>query len=201
MDDGAFDQLRDAGPEVLRPFLNSFKPRSEGDSDYSGLVRTFLKSVIARQQEQGERNTARNTPHRYGRDVRDRSRSRDRSFEARPRRGNRRDSSPLEEFRSRYPMEAKAFQILASSSEDVRETVMSDFKPRQEGERDYSGLVIAFVRAVTRRLEDDKDRDRSDNDDRPRPRRRDRSDRRDDDKGSVASAEGGRDSGEAVAEP
>lgn len=195
MDDGAFDQLKDAEPEVLRPFLNSFKPRSEGDSDYSGLVRTFLKSVIARQQEQGEKGAGRDTPHRFGRDVRDRSRSRDRSFEPRRRRGNRRDASPLNDFRSRYPMEGKAFQILSSSTEEVRETVMSDFKPRQEGERDYSGLVIAFVRAVTRRLEDDKD-----NDDRPRPRRRDRNDQQDDDKVSVASAEG-RDSGEAVAQP
>lgn len=195
MDDGAFDQLKDAEPDVLRPFLNSFKPRSEGDRDYSGLVRTFLKSVIARQQEQGPQQGGHtSTPHRYGRDVRDRSRScdrgRDRSLEPRRRRGNRRESSPLNDFRLRYPMEGKAFQILSSSSEEVRETVMSDFKPRREGESDYSGLVIAFVRAVTKRLEDDKERDRSDNDDRPRPRRRDRNDRQDDDKVSVASAEG-----------
>lgn len=170
--------------------MNQFKPRSEGDSDYSGLVVTFLKSIIARQEGGGDRGRGRN-----------RSRSRDRSYShsREPRGRGRRDESPLSAFRSRYPMAEKGWQILTGASKDVRETVMADFRPKREGESDYTGLVIAFVNAVRKRFGESGGKDRHRSRDRSPSRSRSRSDspRRDnrdkrdnDDKASAEAPKG-----------
>jgi len=109
-----FETLNKAEPWVLKAFLRAFKPRSEGDRDYSALVKWFLRSLTDKNQII--------------------------------------DTRQLQDFRVRYPMEDNAFDILVSSTQEVQGRVISDFKLPSEGESDYSGLVLTFVRGVTQRL-------------------------------------------------
>jgi len=150
MDDRAFDLLSNGvSGEVQKTVLGRFKPRSEGDDDYSALVQTFVRAIQGRLDN--------------GRDIRDRppprelrrARSRSKS------KGGPRSDSPLSVFRDRYPMDERAFAALEQSQPSVRDVVIADFKPRREGESDYSALVMAFVRAVQSRVGSGRTRERS----------------------------------------
>merc|ERR1719356_1666855 len=48
-------------------------------------------------------------------------------------------------------MDERAWDFLIISSSAVQAKVVSDFKPRSEGDSDYSAAITAFVRAVTGR--------------------------------------------------
>jgi hypothetical protein len=136
MDPRAFDCLCDASGEVQRTILTRFKPKREGEDDYSALVTTFVRSVQARLDS----GTSTRAPP--------------------PQIGNRSDS-PMSAFRERYPMDERAFSALDQSTPAVKEVVISSFKPRREGEGDYSALVMAFVRSIQTRTSDKRDRSRS----------------------------------------
>merc|ERR1712187_573678 len=108
-----------------RTLLTRFKPRSEGDDDYSALVCTFLRAI----QSRLETSAPSRPPRERSRDrSRDRSKSKDR----------KRSGSPINVFRDRYPMDERAFAVLEQATPAVREVVIADFKPRREGEKDYS---------------------------------------------------------------
>jgi len=137
MDDRAFLALTQAPSSVRRDAITQFKPRREGEDDYSALVASFLRSLLARQDR------AARPPLRQRR-WRDRRETRENGAE--------RESSPLSAFRTRYPMDSRAFAALSRAPTNVRAVVVSDFKPRREGEDDYSALVMSFVRAVQSRV-------------------------------------------------
>mmetsp|Transcript_54152 Transcript_54152/g.116960 ORF Transcript_54152/g.116960 Transcript_54152/m.116960 type:complete len:628 (+) Transcript_54152:100-1983(+) len=137
MDSRAFANLTSAPPAVQRSVLKEFKPRREGEDDYSALVASFVRSILVRTENK------RGLRRERGRDSGDR------------------ESSPLGLFRSRYPMDQRAFSVLERAPPRVRATVVSDFRPRHEGEDDYSALVMSFVRAVQARLGCDRERPRS----------------------------------------
>jgi len=140
MDSRAFLALSQAPSSVRRDALSQFKPRREGEDDYSALVSSFLRSLIARHERAGR-------PPPRQRRWRDTRESRDQD-DAEDERGD----SPLSAFRSRYPMDSRAFAALSRAPPNVRAVVLSDFKPRREGEDDYSALVMSFVRAVQSRV-------------------------------------------------
>jgi len=130
----------------LKTFLQSFKPKREGEDDYSALVATFLRSVMSRKSKGEGKGKA--------------SRGDDRD-----------DGDPLNSFRRRYPMDDRAYKLMEEADPKVRTTVINDFRPRREGEADYSALVMAFVRAVQQRngmgqqdSRDRRDTDRQDKD-------------------------------------
>mmetsp|Transcript_13379 Transcript_13379/g.31396 ORF Transcript_13379/g.31396 Transcript_13379/m.31396 type:complete len:616 (-) Transcript_13379:145-1992(-) len=170
MDSRAFSILAAANGEVQRTVLTRFKPRSEGDDDYSALVMSFLRSIQMRMATPGPGGGA---PSKVWRDARhgdcseERSPHRGRSADPARKRDDRpvpqgrsasrsRSRSPgreraLNEFRMRYPMDERAFGNFQLAPSSVQDVVMSDFKPRREGEEDYSALVMAFVRAVQAR--------------------------------------------------
>lgn len=147
MDSRAFGCLSGASAEVQRTVLTRFKPRSEGDDDYSALVMTFVRAI----QTRLENGTSGRAPP--PREIR---RQEDRSPASR---GGQRSDSPLSTFRERYPMDERAFSALEQSAPAVRDVVIVDFKPRREGEDDYSALVMAFVRAVQSRVSVGRHRD------------------------------------------
>mmetsp|Transcript_36310 Transcript_36310/g.83470 ORF Transcript_36310/g.83470 Transcript_36310/m.83470 type:complete len:588 (-) Transcript_36310:37-1800(-) len=173
MDSRAFSILTGATPDVQRTVLTRFKPRSEGDSDYSALVMAFLRSVQLRMSGSGSTSRAVWRDARRGEGSQDRSVERAGSVdgfrrndehgredggreEARRSNSRSRSRSPgrdkaLKSFRSRYPMDDRAYSNLEQASHSVQDVVISDFKPRREGEDDYSALVMAFVRAVQAR--------------------------------------------------
>lgn len=139
MDDRAFMILERSTPEVQDTVLDGFKPRREGDDDYSALVVTFTRNCQARGERQiGEQEDGR-ADRRHTR-------------ETRPRRETR-DASPLSAFRERFPMDERAWTLLTRAPLSVQNAVVSDFKPKREGESDYSALVTAFVRSVQTRTD------------------------------------------------
>merc|ERR1712203_44707 len=103
MDDRAFDCLTGAPAEVQRVVVSRFKPRSEGDADYSALVMAFVRTVGAARQK-GDKGKGRGRDYSRGRNER---RGRDDTDD--------RDASPLTRFRDRYPMDDRAFAVLRGS--------------------------------------------------------------------------------------
>ncbi|CAK9012925.1 unnamed protein product [Durusdinium trenchii] len=71
-----------------------------------------------------------------------------------------RAANNLSEFRARYPMDDRAFGVLERTSSGVQSTVLADFRPRREGEDDYSALVMGFIRSIEARTGTGLPRDR-----------------------------------------
>lgn len=145
MDARAWSNLSSAPPEVKNLVMGQFKPRREGEDDYSALISSFVRSIIIKREQRGLPG---------GRDVRGRSPGRD-GRDGGARREDHvpsREQSPASAFRARYPMDERAFGVLQNASPSVQQTVMADFRPRREGDDDYSALVMAFVRAVQGRV-------------------------------------------------
>jgi len=142
MDERAFAALEHSLREVQDIVLSDFKPRREGEDDYSALVTTFVRQVQMREERVRNAEAGRRDPNQLAIIPHD-----------------RRDLCPLSAFRVRYPMDDRAFGFLESSRPEVRATVVSDFRPRREGEDDYSALVMSFVRAVQTRTGTGRGRD------------------------------------------
>lgn len=122
MDDRAFDYLQQAELAVQEVFLAEFQPKRRGrDDDYSASVTSFLKVVANKIASGGSAHT--NAPLSGG------------------------DEPLLEGFRRRYPMDDRAFEYLCQQREDVRRKAVETFRPKFEGEADYSSLVTSFVKS------------------------------------------------------
>merc|ERR1711920_308543 len=96
----------------------------------------FVRTVGAARQK-GDKGKGRGRDYSRGRNER---RGRDDTDD--------RDASPLTRFRDRYPMDDRAFAVLRGSPQSCVDTVLNTFKPRSEGDDDYSALVTTFVRAI-----------------------------------------------------
>eukprot|EP00930_Biecheleria_cincta_P026264 TRINITY_DN18534_c0_g1_i2.p1 TRINITY_DN18534_c0_g1~~TRINITY_DN18534_c0_g1_i2.p1 ORF type:complete len:503 (+),score=99.36 TRINITY_DN18534_c0_g1_i2:29-1537(+) len=137
MDDRAFDFLSSSSPSVKERVLRSFNPRSTSDSDYSGLVTSFVRKVRTEidrlegaSQPAHEINAAGHSVELLGAD------------DERP------SLEQLQEFRNRYPMDDRAWEYLNSSSGSAQAKILVDFKPRNPSDTDYSAAVTYFLRAV-----------------------------------------------------
>eukprot|EP00435_Cladocopium_sp_Y103_P034204 s1900_g8.t2 len=127
IDSRAYGVLTGAPGPVQKSVLNQFRPKREGESDYSALVASFVRAVM----------------HRHS------------QAQLQPRAAN-----SLADFRERYPMDDRAFAVLERTSSGVQNTVLADFRPRREGESDYSALVMAFIRSIEARAGSTIDRGR-----------------------------------------
>merc|ERR1712039_581565 len=68
------------------------------------------------------------------------------------------DAHAISNFFLRYPCDERAQDFLNSSSPEVRARVVQEFRPRQEGDSDYSGAVTSFVRRMRQYAEEDQGR-------------------------------------------
>lgn len=84
-----------------------------------------------------------------GRNNCSRSRSGDRE---RSRKGSHSQQllADLDAFRDRYPMDDRAFEFLSGMTSAQVEEVLRVFKPKTEGDSDYSGLVTSFLRGIAK---------------------------------------------------
>mmetsp|Transcript_4433 Transcript_4433/g.10767 ORF Transcript_4433/g.10767 Transcript_4433/m.10767 type:complete len:710 (-) Transcript_4433:39-2168(-) len=119
VDDRAHDFFASSPPEVQGRVIAEFRPAQEGQHDYSSLFMSFVKRV---------RNGA---PPSQGQQV----------THAPPRR-----FSPEQEFFNRYPVDDFARDYFLSSPPEVQARVLQEFKPKQEGEGNYSSLFMSFVK-------------------------------------------------------
>lgn len=117
MDDRAFDFLEQAPSEVQNAVLADFNPRESSDGDYSALVTSFTRRMLRRQVP------AHNDAHQEGAEW-----------------------DAFEDFRRRYPVDERAWEFLISSPPSVQTEVLETFRPKREGEADYSRLVTTFVK-------------------------------------------------------
>merc|ERR1712187_444897 len=101
--------------------MGTFKPRQDGDPDYSGAITSFVKRI----REQGERDGG--TCFRYV----------PQGLAPAP---------LLDAFRRRYPVDDRAWDFLTQCHPQTIRHVVESFKPKMEGEPDYSGLLTSFVK-------------------------------------------------------
>ena len=132
MDDRAFDYLVQADPHVQDMFMAEFQPPRRGrDNDYSASVTSFLKVVRNKMQYSHPISSTVFPPARgltsemTGDDA----------------------DAMLEGFRRRYPMDDKAFDYVYQQNDEIRRKVVNNFKPKFEGEADYSSLITAYVKS------------------------------------------------------
>eukprot|EP00933_Yihiella_yeosuensis_P044475 TRINITY_DN39649_c0_g1_i1.p1 TRINITY_DN39649_c0_g1~~TRINITY_DN39649_c0_g1_i1.p1 ORF type:complete len:229 (-),score=8.51 TRINITY_DN39649_c0_g1_i1:225-911(-) len=141
MDDRAFDFLEQASEAVQEAVLSSFQPRREGDSDYSGAVTSYVRLMNSRINE-GKGGGKGSDFGRKGGDYRGRE------GDYGGYRGG--SSSSIDQFRRQYPMDDRAFDYLSAQTPHVQREVVERFRPRREGERDYSSLVTSFIKSCRR---------------------------------------------------
>eukprot|EP00434_Breviolum_minutum_P034448 symbB.v1.2.030491.t2/scaffold3435.1/size56750/1 len=119
-------------PHVQDMFMAEFQPPRRGrDNDYSASVTSFLKVVRNKMQYSHPISSTVFPPARgltsemTGDDA----------------------DAMLEGFRRRYPMDDKAFDYVYQQNDEIRRKVVNNFKPKFEGEADYSGLITAYVKS------------------------------------------------------
>lgn len=154
----AFEYLQAAPLDVQEAVILQFKPRREGEDDYSALVSSFTRSTCLRHEQRrpeggGGAGGPAHGSHHERQDARV-------DGEGRGNNGTDGDSlgkaelASLADFRDRYPMDERAFSLLQRATSVIRATVLTNFKPRREGEDDYSALVMSFARSLQTRMPD-----------------------------------------------
>jgi hypothetical protein len=133
IDDGAFGYLTSSPPEVIVRVIEEFRPKAEGESDYSALLMTFAKRC---RNKLGVAAAEAYPPAQYHEPPR--------YHEAPQAHGP--SQSECSRFFSRYPCDERALDYFDTSGPEVQRAVLSEFKPKQEGESDYSSLITAFCK-------------------------------------------------------
>lgn len=124
MDDRAFSYLMESPREAQQAVLDSFQPRNPSDVDYSAPVVAYAKRCRARAEENHVGGGG------YG------------GCPAAPMPP---PADPVHDFCRQYPVDARAQEYLRASGPEVVNRVLQEFRPKREGESDYSGAVVAFV--------------------------------------------------------
>jgi len=121
MDDRAFSSLQDLQPHARRQVLDTFVPKRMDDTDYSAPVMAYVKVCRARAAE----SAAHTALHMSG--------------------PGPVSQQTVDDFCGRFPMDARALEMLLAAPPVVQTRVMSEFRPKREGDSDYSAAVVAFL--------------------------------------------------------
>lgn len=153
MDEAAYNYLVNSTREVQQMVLRDFKPKNIGEGDYSALLITFTKKcrqtmaaqsacAAIRPQYTPSQCMPRYTqpplaapPLRQAYTPPSQARTAVNAAEL---------ASGVQAFRDRYPFDDEAYNYLVNSTIQVQQQVLREFKPKVEGEADYSALVITF---------------------------------------------------------
>ncbi|CAE8609801.1 unnamed protein product [Polarella glacialis] len=135
MDDAAFHYIVSSPIEVQRQVLRDFKPKNEGEDDYSALVIGFTKK---RRQTVAQNHFASTSPGYIP------SRAPSRALPSQQEIDDL--AGEVDNFRARYPFDDAAFNYIMNSSVDVQREILRSFKAKSEGQDDYSAFVISFAK-------------------------------------------------------
>jgi len=144
VDERAQDYLTSSPPMVVGRVLREFHPPRQGESDYSGLLTTYVKRLrqthIAGNTAAGpSRGKAFNGHHAPDHESL--------YFGKAPL-----STGPLwmdaefQEFCKRYPIDEGAQSYLGSAPAEVMLRIIHEFRPPHEGESDYSALLTTFTK-------------------------------------------------------
>merc|ERR1712216_166510 len=142
-DERAREFLNASSPEVRARVVQEFRPRTEGDSDYSGAVTFFVRRIRQFAAEKGQPELDSQVGGSRGMQAT---------------KGGSRSNHAIEAFLQKSPCDERAQEFLKSSPPEVRARVMQDFRPRTEGDSNYSGAVTSFVRRIRQYAEEDQQR-------------------------------------------
>lgn len=129
-DDDAYNYIVNSSLEVQQEVLRDFKPKQEGEEDYSALVMGFTKR--RRQLDKERRMHGGYAPPN----------------QMMPDHGNGSIHDELQVFLDRYPVDEEAQRFLNTCPPHVQRIIFQTFKPKREGEADYSALLISFAKRV-----------------------------------------------------
>jgi len=130
MDEQAASYLMTSSPDVRTSVLRNFRPPREGDSDYSALLIAFTKRCRLAVPSRTRQTEQKFMPIVWTC-----------SGEV-PRGGTLSDAGS---FCRRYPIDHRALEYLKESPPDIVARVVREFRPKREGEADYSAAVVAFI--------------------------------------------------------
>eukprot|EP00933_Yihiella_yeosuensis_P022425 TRINITY_DN17661_c0_g1_i1.p1 TRINITY_DN17661_c0_g1~~TRINITY_DN17661_c0_g1_i1.p1 ORF type:complete len:386 (+),score=67.95 TRINITY_DN17661_c0_g1_i1:151-1308(+) len=134
MDESAFNYIVGSSPEVQRQVLNTFRPKKE-DQDYSALIISFTKRCRNDSARHHFAVEAQYAPPPRARPPRQPRASPEEMLVLEP---------EIEAFRARFPFDEAAYLYIKDSPADVQREILTTFRPKQDGESDYSALVISF---------------------------------------------------------
>lgn len=135
IDDRALEYLISLPEGAQSKILRDFKPKFEGEGDYSGLVTSYIKRVITQGYALEE-----NTSSALG--------------TVPPDLQSAKWTPGFDEFLAKYPIDERAYDYFANSSPAVQARVIKDFNPPREGEASYSGLFTSFVKRIRQQIQD-----------------------------------------------
>mmetsp|Transcript_63302 Transcript_63302/g.125175 ORF Transcript_63302/g.125175 Transcript_63302/m.125175 type:complete len:562 (-) Transcript_63302:91-1776(-) len=153
MDEAAYNYIINSTREVQQMVLRDFKPKNIGEDDYSALLITFTKKCrqtmaaqaasavirpqypVAQSMPRYAQPPAAAPPLRQAFTAHSQVRTTVNAAGL---------ASEIQYFRDRYPFDDEAYNYLVHSTIEVQRQVLREFKPKVEGEADYSALVISF---------------------------------------------------------
>jgi len=121
MDERAFDFLATAPREVQERVMESFVPQRLDDVDFSAPITAYVRALRNQLVTEGGASGGAASAN---------------------------DEEVITGFLLKYPCDARAQDYLQTSSPDIRARVVREFRPRAEGEGDYSAAVTSFVRRL-----------------------------------------------------
>jgi len=136
MDDRAFTALQELTPEVRRQVIETFVPKRADDTDFSAPVMAYARVCRARAAEAAQMGMLAGATHQVP--------------GAPLGQGMMVSEAAVGEFCRRYPVDARCLEAILAAPPMVQTRVIREFKPKQEGEADYSAAVMAFLGACRR---------------------------------------------------
>lgn len=137
MDDRAFQYLCGSPKEVQDKVRESFVPQRLEDTDFSAAVTAYVKT-LRRQFQESQGGSASLARHGHEEQAVRTSHKR-KELETI-------DDEDRKEFFERWPCDARALDYFDASPAEVQAQVILEFKPRSEGDADYSAAVTAFIK-------------------------------------------------------
>lgn len=140
MDERAYGYLAESSPAVRRQVFDTFAPKRLDDTDFSAPVVAYAKLCRARVFESAAHGShfMAVAPPRFPAPMQARMPV------FRPAVQPVTDAQ-IGEFCRRYPMDGRALELMLASPPAVVARVLREFRPKREGEADYSAAVVAFV--------------------------------------------------------
>lgn len=143
IDNTAWMFLNAAPGHIQAKVVHGFKPRNPAATDFSLGVTFFLQAIIARC---GSRNGGDHASGQSGAGVNDSAKPGDAADPNAP------SLAMLSEFRSRFPMDERAFQYLSGSPVAVQLDVLQNFSLRELRDGgDYSRPLTSYIKFARER--------------------------------------------------
>jgi len=174
IDESAYNFLMGCLPDVMQKVMKEFVPRREGEADYSALFMTFAKKKkqetaqaqpmqagmqFARHGMSGQVSGLRGGAPQDAMTAAYMAGARDAGLAPHGVSGQRYSGmgapassltpvqmEDIEDFRARYPIDDRCVEYFFASSVEAQHKVLREFQAKREGEADYSGLFMSFVK-------------------------------------------------------